>query len=121
MRSRMATAAVRAELSEIESSVRPCVRGKFIFVGANKFFIKGVTYGAFRPNDAGVEYHDLYKIRGDFGMMVRHGINTVRIPHTTPPVHVLDIAAEYGLHVIVGLSAEQYIGYLIDGENSERA
>jgi len=117
----MATAAVRAELSEIESSVRPCVRGKFIFVGANKFFIKGVTYGAFRPNDAGMEYHDLYKIRRDFGMMVRHGINTVRIPHTTPPVHVLDIAAEYGLRVIVGLSAEQYIGYLIDGQKSERA
>ena len=39
------------------------VRAKFFFEGDQKFFIKGVTYGAFRPNDAGVEFHDPGKIR----------------------------------------------------------
>ena len=46
------------------------------------------------------------------------GINSVRIPHTTPPVHLLDIASEHNLLVMVGLSAEQYIGYLIDNDKS---
>jgi len=46
--------------------------------------------------------------------MVANGINTVRIPHTMPPRALLDIAARHGLRVMVGLSAEQYIGYLID-------
>ena len=40
--------------------------------------------------------------------------NTVRIPHTVPPRSLLDIALRHGLRVMVGLSAEQYIGYLID-------
>ena len=54
-------------------------------------------------------------------MMARNGINTVRIPHTTPPVHLLDIAAENDLRVIVGLSAEQYVGCLFDGQSPAQA
>src|SRR2546427_10129689 len=50
--------------------------------------------------------------------MAAHGINTVRIPHTMPPRTLLDIAQRHGLHVMVGLSAEQYVGYLIDRRNA---
>jgi hypothetical protein len=32
---------------------RPQVRGKFLFVGNSKFFVRGVTYGTFRPNGNG--------------------------------------------------------------------
>src|SRR5438477_4305141 len=46
--------------------------------------------------------------------MASVGINTVRIPHTTPPRTLLDAAHRHGLRVMVGLSAEQYIGFLID-------
>ncbi len=46
--------------------------------------------------------------------MAAAGINAVRIPHTMPPRPLLDLAAACGLHVMVGLSAEQYIGFLID-------
>ena len=90
--------------------------GKFLYVGSEKFYVKGVSYGAFRPNEKGSEYHDLEQIDHDFALMAANGINTVRVPHTTPPPHLLDIALKYGLRVIVGLSAEQYIGYLIDTE-----
>src|SRR5262249_5705702 len=38
------------------------------------------------------------------------------IPHTVPPRSLLDIAAQYGLRVMVSLSAEQRTGYLIDGK-----
>ncbi|HEY2143839.1 MAG TPA: glycosyltransferase [Candidatus Udaeobacter sp.] len=97
-----------------EAVTRPSVRSKFLFVGDRKFYVKGVTYGAFKPDETGNEYHDLEKIRRDFQQMSANGINTVRIPHTVPPRSLLDIAQSCGLRVMVGLSAEEYVGYLID-------
>ena len=93
---------------------RPSVRGKFLFVGDTKLHVRGVTYGAFAPDAAGREYHDLSVVERDFALMAAAGINTVRIPHTMPPRALLDLAAACGLHVMVGLSAEQYLGFLID-------
>jgi hypothetical protein len=93
---------------------RPCVRGKFLFVGDEKLYVRGVTYGAFTPDDQGNEYGDLATVERDFAQMAANGINAVRIPHTTPPRALLDVAERHGLRVMVGLSAEQYVGYLID-------
>ncbi len=93
---------------------RPSVRGKFLFLGDEKFYVRGVSYGAFQPDADGREYHDLGQIERDFAAMAANGINTVRIPHTTPPRTLLDAALRHGLRVMVGLSAEQYVGYLID-------
>ena len=47
-------------------SPRPRVGGKFIFVGDEKFWVKGVSYGAFRPDEDGNEYWDKEKIERDF-------------------------------------------------------
>lgn len=96
------------------ATVRPRARGKFLFIGHDKLYIRGVTYGAFRPDENGKEYHDLALVDRDFAQMAAHGINAVRIPHTTPPRQLLDIAQRHGLWVMVGLSAEQYVGYLIE-------
>ena len=73
-----------------------------------------MSYGAFRPDEQKREYRDLATIDADFRQMAEAGFNTVRIPHTMPPVELLDIAASHGLRVMVGLSAEQYAGYLAD-------
>jgi GT2 family glycosyltransferase len=89
-------------------------RGKFLYAGDGKFYVRGVTYGAFEPDPRGKEYHDLEKIERDFADMAAVGINAVRIPHTVPPRSLLDAASRHGLRVMVGLSAEQYVGYLID-------
>jgi GT2 family glycosyltransferase len=97
-----------------QPGARPRVHGKFLFVGDEKLYVKGVTYGAFRPDAAGQEYHNLEVIDRDFALMVESGINTVRIPHTMPPRSLLDAADNHGLKVMVGLSAEQYTGYLAD-------
>lgn len=94
--------------------LRPTVKGKFLFVGEDKLRVKGVTYGAFRPDRFGNEFHDLTKIENDFAAMAAAGFNVVRIPHTTPPRALLDIAQEHGLRVMIGLSAEQYVGHLLD-------
>src|SRR5574340_383631 len=74
-----------------ERLVRVRTSGKFLYAGSEKFWVKGVTYGAFRPDDAKREYPDEAKIARDFAMMADSGINTVRIPHTVPPRSLLDI------------------------------
>ena len=96
------------------TATRPRVSGKFLFVDDQKFYVKGVSYGAFRPDAQKREYWDFKQIERDFAQMAANGINTVRIPHTMPPRTLLDIAQTHGLHVMVGLSAEQYVGFLID-------
>ncbi|TMA68302.1 MAG: glycosyl transferase, partial [Deltaproteobacteria bacterium] len=93
---------------------RPHVGGKFLFIGNEKFWVRGVTYGAFRPGPNGQEYHDPAVLERDFSLMAANGLNAVRIPHTMPPRELLDIAQKHGLRVMVGLSAEQYAGFLID-------
>jgi len=98
--------------------IRPRVVGKFIHVAGRKFFIKGVSYGAFKPDVDKREFQDFAQIEHDFALMAAHGINTVRIPHTMPPRALLDMAFRHGLQVMVGLSAEQYVGYLIDTNKS---
>src|SRR5205085_10490639 len=51
------------------ADLRPRVRGKFLFVGDEKLYVRGVTYGAFRPDAAGNEYSDLAVIERDFAQM----------------------------------------------------
>lgn len=117
----MADAIAGFQLHEVYDPVRLSilkprieVKGKFLFEGEDKFYIKGVTYGAFRPNDQKREYQNHERIDADFGLMAANGFNTVRIPHTMPPRSLLDLASKHGFRVMVGLSAEQLVGYLID-------
>jgi GT2 family glycosyltransferase len=100
------------------STSRISRRGKFLFDGEEKLYVRGVTYGAFRPDGVGREYQDLEQIERDFACMAVHGINCVRIPHTMPPRSLLDAAMRHGLRVMVGLSGEQYAGYLIDTDKA---
>jgi GT2 family glycosyltransferase len=100
--------------SELETtSSRPHVRGKFLYVGAEKFFVRGVTYGTFRPGSAGAEHHDPAVVEHDFAAMARNGVNTVRT-YTVPPRWLLDAAQRHGLRVMVGLPWEQHITFLDD-------
>jgi O-antigen biosynthesis protein len=105
-------------MSSVVGRTRAVIRGKFLFIGDDKFYVRGVTYGAFRPDEEKNEYADLAIIERDFAQMAASGINTVRIPHTMPPRALLDIAERHGLKVMVGLSAEQYAGYLIDTKDA---
>jgi len=104
-------------LSPITVLHRPQARGKFLFVGDEKLYIKGVTYGAFQPDANGREFQNLATVERDFAQMAASGINAVRIPHTVAPRTLLDAATRHGLHVMVGLSAEQLVGALIEGRS----
>ncbi len=96
---------------------RPVVRGKFLYAGKQKLWIKGVTYGTFRPDDQGNQYQNPARVERDFAAMAATGINTVRT-YTVPPGWLLDIARQQGLRVMVGLAWEQHITFL---DNAGRA
>src|SRR5438552_9280156 len=95
------------------ADLRPCARGKFIFIGDEKFYVRGVTYGTFRPRENGDEYPDPEIVEQDFALMGLNGLNAVRT-YTVPPRWLLDAAQRHGLRVMVGLPVERYVGFLTD-------
>jgi cellulose synthase/poly-beta-1,6-N-acetylglucosamine synthase-like glycosyltransferase len=100
-------------LSNVPEFRRPTVRGKFLYVGDEKFYVRGVTYGTFRPDADGSLYPDSQTVDHDFARMVENGINSVRT-YTAPPRWFLDKAQKYGLFVMVGLWWEQFVMFLDD-------
>ena len=63
--------------------LRPHTRGKFLFAGEEKLYVRGVTYGPFRPNENGSEYHSPEAVERDFAQIAANGLNAVRT-YTTP-------------------------------------
>ena len=92
---------------------RPEVRGKFLFAGRTKLWVRGVTYGTFRPDEHGNEYSSPGVVERDFAAMAATGINAVRV-YTVPPRWLLDAAEAHGLRVMVGLPWEQHVAFLED-------
>ncbi len=92
---------------------RPRVEGKFLYVGAEKLFIKGVTYGTFPPDANGNEYPNPEIVEQDFSQITANGLNTVRT-YTVPPQWLLDAAERHSLYVMVGLPWEQHVTFLDD-------
>ncbi len=105
--------AAAVPLRVASANLRPRVRGKFLFVGAEKFYVRGVTYGTFRPADDGSEYHRPETVERDFSRMQQQGINAVRT-YTMPPLWLLDLAQQHGLWLLIGLPWEQHITFLTD-------
>jgi GT2 family glycosyltransferase len=94
------------------SRQRPKVDGKFLVVGAEKFFIKGVTYGSFPPNTKGDQFPEADQVAADFALMRRKsGINTI-LTYTVPPISLLDQAEEFGLRAIVVVPWMEYVCFL---------
>jgi glycosyltransferase involved in cell wall biosynthesis len=89
------------------------VRGKFFFAGDQKFFVKGVTYGPFGPGSHGAQFPERETVARDFALMRELGANTARV-FTVPPLWLLDMAAEAGLRVLVGIPWAQHVTFLDD-------
>ncbi len=81
---------------------RVWVKGKFLYCGNEKLYIKGVTYGTFAPQADGFQFPPAEVVETDFALMARHGFNCVRT-YTVPPAYLLDSALSHGLKVMVGL------------------
>ena len=85
--------------------------GKFLHVGGERFFVKGVSYGTFAPNAEGALFPQLERIAQDFDAIVDMDANTVRT-YTAPPIALLDEASRAGLRVIVGIPWMQHVAFL---------
>src|SRR5437899_8456754 len=96
---------------------RLTARGKFLYVGDEKFYIRGVTYGTFRPCADGSEVPKPEVVERDLALMAANGINAVRT-YTVPPRWLLDAGQRHGLRVMIGLPVERYIGCLADKKDA---
>ncbi|WP_414583093.1 glycosyltransferase [Scytonema sp. PCC 10023] len=87
------------------------VKGKFFFLGDQKFFLKGVSYGPFSTGTHGQPFPEKPVVEKDFAMMAELGANCLRI-YTVPPSWLLDLAATYGLRMLIGIPWSQHIAFL---------
>lgn len=96
------------------------MRGKFLFVGDEKLYVRGVTYGPFCPRqdeEEYSEYPDPARVAQDFESMVAAGVNAVRT-YNVPPKWFLDAAESANLRVMVGLPWEQHVAFLDDSRTA---
>lgn len=87
------------------------VQGKFFFVGKQKFFLKGVSYGPFSVATHGAPFPEKSVVEKDFTLMAELGANCLRI-YTVPPNWLLDLAASRGLRLLIGIPWTQHIAFL---------
>lgn len=80
----------------------PRVAGKLLQIGGERFLVKGVTYGTFRPNEQGEPYPSPGQQKEDFARMREAGINTVRL-YTPPSDEMADRAAAAGLFIVADI------------------
>ena len=102
---------LEARHAPLSESEKVSLRGRSFFIGKEKFFLKGVTYGPFSPNRDGIPFPDAGRLEQDFALMTELGANCLRT-FTPPPVWLMDLAASYGLRIIVGIPWAQHISFL---------
>lgn len=90
---------------------RAVADGKFVRVGDERFYVKGVTYGTFAPDHSGHQFPPPARVAEDFAVMPRFGINTIRT-YTVPDPWLLDEAARHDLRVMVGIPWTQHMAFL---------
>ncbi len=98
-------------IPQFDYSRRIEARGKFLFCGDEKFWVKGITYGTFAPGQDGQPFPSRDIVAADFSAMAKAGINTVRT-YTPPPVWLLDLAQKSHLRVMAGIAWEQHVTFL---------
>jgi GT2 family glycosyltransferase len=94
--------------------------GKFFRLGADKFYVKGVTYGPFAPNADGEELPSREHTRKDFEQILAMGANCVRIYHV-PPKWFLDLAQDVGLKIFLDVAWPKNLTFVGDPEVTQQA
>lgn len=98
---------------------RPQIHGKFLYCCGRKQYVRGVTYGTFKPNTDNELFPEKSVAVRDIGLIAASGFNSIRT-YTPPPEWMLDVLGENGLRVMIGLPWEQHITFL-DSRSRARA
>ncbi|MCD6339768.1 MAG: glycosyltransferase [Verrucomicrobia bacterium] len=100
------------------SAKRVAADGKFFKLGEERFFVKGLAYGPFRPNANGEPYPEPEKADCDLILARELGANLLRV-YQPPPTWFLDLAARRGLRLLVEAVWPQHRCFL-DSERDRR-
>jgi GT2 family glycosyltransferase len=101
------------------SGERLTARGKFFWANGDKLYLRGVTYGTFRPDWGEQPYPDPNVVDRDLEEMAAQGLNAIRT-YTVPPLRILDQARAKGLRFLVGIPWEQHVTFLDEKRRAER-
>ncbi len=86
-------------------------RGKYLFDGAQKFYLRGVSYGPFAPNSRGERYPEPERAAADFALMKRLGANVIRL-YVPPPTWMVEEAQKAGLRMMLGIPWPFHMAFL---------
>ncbi len=96
------------------------VSGKFLRLGEEKWYAKGFAYGPFAPNRDGEHLPERSQVVRDFAHIRELGGNSIRV-YFPPPVWLLDLALDAGLHVFVDVPWEKHRCFFEDWDAQQRA
>src|SRR6266496_3347816 len=100
------------------SAPRVHVDGKFFRLGGKKYYVKGLTYGPFAPNEQKEMYPAREQTARDLLQIRELGANLLRV-YYVPPRWFLDLAAEHELKVLVDVPWPKHLCFL-ESEKSKR-
>ncbi len=86
-------------------------RGKFLWVGDEKLFIRAVSYGPFADAAHGAPFPEKEVVEADLAAIRALGANTIRT-YTVPPPWLLDRASAHELRVLIGVPWTQHVCFL---------
>src|ERR1700722_14694691 len=85
--------------------------GKYLLDGAQKFYIRGVSYGPFAPNSRGERYPEPERAAADFALMGILGANVIRL-YVPPPPWMVEEAQKAGWRMILGIPWPFHMAFL---------
>ena len=90
-------------------------QGKYLLDGAQKFYIRGVSYGPFPPNSRGERYPEPDRAAADFALMRQLGANVIRV-YVPPPPWMVEAAQKAGLRMMLGIPWPFHMAFLDSAE-----
>jgi glycosyltransferase involved in cell wall biosynthesis len=90
----------------------------FLLEGEEKFFVRGVSYGPFRPNRMGEYLPEKEVVERDFQLIRELGANTIRVYHV-PPAGFRELAASFDIKLLVGIPWGQHVRFLDSREDRQ--
>lgn len=76
--------------------------GKFFERGGQRFDVRGVGYGTFRPRHDEARFPERDMVKADFASMAEAGFTVVRT-YTPAPDDVVELATDWGLYLLQGV------------------
>jgi O-antigen biosynthesis protein len=101
------------------SAARVQVDGKFFRLAGKKYYVRGLTYGPFAPNEQKEMFPSREQTVRDFLQIRELGANLLRV-YYVPPRWFLDLAGEHELKVLVDVPWPKHLCFLESEESKKQ-